>query len=306
MTPLVQQEQEQERPTFKDTLLRGRNSLLDRLAGAGAQPVLNPTGQEGDAPPADLAATIKQTLADLKVTAMDQDGAKVDYAALRSSPAYSAYQETCLVKLRYFQPQTLPTIEARRAFWINLYNALVIDAVISFDIHDSVTEGRLGIFSFFRRAAYMVDGQRLSLEDIEHGILRGNRGNPYVPGPHFAAGDLRRAYVLPLDPRIHFALNCGGNSCPPIRSYAPEKLDAQLDLAVRNFINGSVETSPEAGEVTLSQILRWYEGDFGSREALTDFIIAYLPDDARRSYLINQRGAYRFKYSPYDWHLNGM
>ncbi len=307
MTSLPQREKKQKRPSFSDGLLHGRNALLDRLAGAAQQQVLNPIALEDAAPPpADLAAAIKQTLADLKAAVMEQDGAKVDYAALRASPAYSAYQEKYLAKLHRFQPQLLPTTEARRAFWINLYNALVLDAVISFDIHDSVTEGRLGIFSFFRRAAYRVDGQRLSLEDIEHGILRGNRGNPYVPGPHFAAADPRCAYVLPLDPRIHFALNCGGISCPPIRSYAADKLDVQLDLAARHFINGSVQTFPDAGEVTLSQILRWYEGDFGSGEALIDFLIAHLPDDARRTYLADERGAYRFNYTPYDWHLNGV
>jgi hypothetical protein len=162
------------------------------------------------------------------------------------------------------------------------------------------------MLSFFRRAAYIVDGQRVSLEDIEHGILRGNRGNPYVPGAHFAGPDPRRAWSLPLDPRIHFALNCGGNFCPPIQSYAPQRLDAQLDLAARNFVNATVEIAPESDEVRLSQILRWYEGDFGSRDEMIDFLIVHLPDDARRDYLSANRGAYRLVYTPYDWRLNGM
>ncbi len=299
------EQQQQQRPTYKDTLIRGREFLLNRLAGASADMVLNPVRDDGKMPPpADLSATIKQTLDDLKATAMDQDGAKVDYAALRASPAYAAYQEECLVKLQRFQPRKLETAEAQRAFWINLYNALVLDAVIALDVHDSVTEGWLGMLSFFRRAAYIVDGQRVSLEDIEHGILRGNRGNPYVPGPHFAGSDPRFAWSLPLDPRIHFALNCGGNSCPPIQSYAPQRLDAQLDLAARNFVNATVETYPESNDVHLSQILRWYKGDFGSREEMIDFLIAHLPDDARRDTLANNRDTYRFVYTPYDWRLN--
>ena len=304
---MVTLEQQQQRPTYKDTLIRGREFLLNRLAGATPHLVLNPDRANGGMPPpADLAARIKQTLDELKVTAMDQDGAKVDYAALRSSSAYAVYQEECLVKLQRFQPGKLETAEAQRAFWINLYNALVLDAVIAFDVHDSITEGWLGMLSFFRRAAYVVDGRRVSLEDIEHGILRANRGNPYVPGTHFAATDARRAWSLPLDPRIHFALNCGGVSCPPIRSYTPDQLDSQLDLAARNFVNATVETFPEPGEVHLSQIVRWYAGDFGSREGLIDFLIAHLPDDARRDYLANNRDAYRFVYTPYDWRINGM
>ena len=76
------EQQQQQRPTYKDTLIRGREFLLNRLAGASADMVLNPVRDDGKMPPpADLSATIKQTLDDLKATAMDQDGAKVDYAA---------------------------------------------------------------------------------------------------------------------------------------------------------------------------------------------------------------------------------
>lgn len=236
--------------------------------------------------------------------AMDPAGTKVDYAFLRSNPAYLAYRKECLVHLQHFQPHKLPSTEARRAFWINLYNALVLDAVINFDIRGSVTEGLLGTLSFFRRAAYVVDGQRVSLEDIEHGILRENKGNPFVPGAQFTTADPRCAWSLPLDPRIHFALNCGGNSCPPIRSYDPEQLDRQLDLAARSFLNATVETYPDLDEIHISQILRWYANDFGTREELIDFLIAYLPDDARRDYLASDRDRYRLVYTWYDWRLN--
>ena len=303
MTTLLQQEEK--RPSLSDRLIHGREVWLNRLAGARPDLVLNPAGEKTLPPPAaGQAAEIKETLDRLKASAMDEGGARVDYAVLRASPAYAAYQEECLGKLHSFQPQLLPGETAQRAFWINLYNALVLDAVIAFDVQESVTEGWLGIFSFFRRAAYVVGGQRVSLEDMEHGILRGNRGNPYVPGPHFAASDPRRAWSLPLDPRIHFALNCGGVSCPPIRSYAPQKLEVQLDLAARNFVNATVEVFPAKNEVRLSQILNWYAKDFGSRGALVDFLIAHLPQDQRREYLAANRGACDFVYTPYDWGLN--
>jgi hypothetical protein len=293
-------------PSFSDRLIHGREALLNRLAGARPDLVFNPLNEDSTPPPADLAARIKETLDDLQASAMIQNGARVDYAVLRASPAYVSYQEECLVKLRNYQPGLLPGEEARRAFWINLYNALVLDAVIAFDVQNSVTEGRLGLVSFFRRAAYVVGGQRVSLEDMEHGILRANRGNPYVPGPHFAKNDPRRKWSLSLDPRIHFALNCGGNSCPPIRSYAPQRLNTQLDLAARSFINATVAVYPQKNEVHLSQILRWYQKDFGSREELVDFLFAHLPDDDRRDFLMERRGSYRLVYTPYDWGLNNL
>jgi hypothetical protein len=292
--------------TLTDTLIRVRESVLNRLGGVDTSLVINHVlAEAGMSPGADLAARLKQTLDDLKVSGMDETGSRIDYIALRDSPAYASYQAECLAALRDFKPQSFPTVEAQRAFWINLYNALVLDAVIAFGVRRSVTEGWLGILAFFRRAAYMVDGKRVSLEDIEHGILRGSRGNPYVPGRHFASSDPRLTWALPLDPRIHFALNCGGRSCPPIRSYSPEKLDAQLDLAARGFVDTTVEISPEKNQVHLSQIFRWYQKDFGGLEGVLDFLIQYLPEgDRRREFLLTAGDSLRFRYTPYDWALN--
>jgi hypothetical protein len=293
------------RSRLGDLLIHGREWLLNQLAGASPSLAINQALVDSVIPPsADLAARLKQTLDDLRFSVMDEMGSNVDYAALRHSQAYADYQEECLAALRHFKPESLPTENARRAFWVNLYNALVLDAVITFGVQGSVTEGRLGILAFFRRAAYVIDGRRVSLEDIEHGILRANRGNPYVLGPHFASDDPRLAWSLPLDPRLHFALNCGGRSCPPIRSYSADKLDAQLDLAARGFVDATVEVKPENNEVLLSRILKWYAKDFGGREGVLKFVIAHLPDDARGDFLIKSGATLGFKYVAYDWGLN--
>ena len=293
------------RPRPGDFLIRARESILNGLAGVRPSLVINGGLPEVDMDmPNDLAARLKQTLDELKVSVMDETGAKIDYRALRNSPAYAAYQEECLAVLRHFKPDSLPTQVARRAFWINLYNALVLDAVITFDVERSVTEGRLGMLAFFRRAAYLVDGQRVSLEDIEHGILRANRGNPFVLGAHFPAQDPRLAWSLPADPRLHFALNCGGRSCPPIRSYSAEKLEEQLDLATRGFVSSSTEIRQEKKQLLLSRIFQWYRNDFGGREGIIDFLIHYLPDDESRHFIIENRDKLRLRYSNYDWRLN--
>jgi hypothetical protein len=293
------------RPRPGDFLIRARESILNQLAGVRPSLVINGGLPEVSmAMPNDLAARLKQTLDELKISVMDETGSKIDYGALRNSPAYTAYREECLAVLRHFKPDNLPGHEARLAFWINLYNALVLDAVITFGVERSVTEGRLGVLAFFRRAAYLVDGQRVSLEDIEHGILRANRGNPFILGAQFPAQDPRLAWSLPIDPRLHFALNCGGRSCPPIRSYSAEKLDAQLDLATSGFIDTSVEIHSEKKEITLSRIFQWYAGDFGGRDGVIDFLIRYLPEDERRSFIIDSRSKLRLVYSDYDWRLN--
>lgn len=288
-----------------DSLIRAREGFLNRLAGVTPSLVLNAQRARGNGEPsADLAATLSRCLQELKTIAAHESGTTIDYAALRSSPAYVEYRERCLSQLHVFKPQALPTVAERRAFWINLYNALVIDAVIAFDVQSSVTEGLLGPVTFFRRAAYHVGGKRVSLDDIEHGILRGNRGHPFLPGRHFPSDDPRQEWLLPLDPRIHFALNCGARSCPPIRVYTASELDAQLELAARSFIDHAVVI--QAGEVRLSKLFRWYRTDFGGREGLRQLLVDYLEDD-RGSQLVNgQASSLRWRYTPYDWGLNRL
>jgi hypothetical protein len=294
------------RSALSDTLISGREFALDLLSGSNKRRVVNRhLAISPMQPSADLAEKLKQTLDDLKLSVMDVEGTSVDYDALRVSKAYEKYHSECLSVLNSFNPELLSSIQARRAFWVNLYNALVLDAVIDFGVKKSVTEGRLGMLTFFRRAAYSVNGERVSLEDIEHGILRGNKGNPYIPGVHFRSADPRLKWALPLDPRIHFALNCGGKSCPPIRSYSAERLDEQLDIAARSFIDGTVEIRSESSTVALSQIFKWYESDFGGRDGVVEFLIRHLPDDERRRYLVSSAGDLALEHRSYDWTLNG-
>lgn len=290
-----------------DRLIGAREWLLDGLSGASDRPTLNAlAAAPSTASPLTIVPQLGEALAYLKSSVMTGDGANVDYSALRRSPAYVAYRQEYVAALPLFNPHDLPSPTAARAFWLNLYNALVLDAIIQFGVQTSVIEGWLGALAFFRRAAYQVGGQRLSLEDIEHGILRGNRGNPFLPGAHFAARDPRRAWSLPLDPRIHFALNCGGRSCPPIRAYTPEGLEQELALAARSFLDGTVELRPGRRELVISRILWWYAADFGGRAGVLRFLQAYLPDDARRQALLSGSQALRLRYAAYDWRLNGV
>jgi hypothetical protein len=193
------------------------------------------------------------------------------------------------------------------AFWINLYNALVIHAVIQENVQNSVTESWLGILSFFQRAAYTVGGLRFSLTDIEHGILRDNRGFPYFPGTHFSSNDPRQKLVIhEKDPRIHFALNCASNSCPPIGVYSPESLDIQLDIASKNFIHGDLLINKESKTITISSIFRWYQVDFGDIKGVLEFLINHLDDLADQAWLRNHQSNIRVRYHPYDWSLNRL
>jgi len=174
-----------------------------------------------------VAADLRRIVNALKAEAYDTEHGRVDYARLCASPTYAEYC-LCARRLQSFDPAMLDSHAERLAFWINLYNALVVDAVIRFEVKRSVNEAP----GFFWRAAYNIGGQRYCSFDIEYGILRANAPHPAIPGPHFGARDPRRRYSLErLDPRIHFALVCAARSCPPIAVYDAAGIDQQLDMA---------------------------------------------------------------------------
>lgn len=290
-----------------DRFISARDTLLDTLLGIQQDAVLNSGPVDGSGAEAGpgLAQRIKRAANACKAEAILPDGSGVDYARLRESESYAVLRHQLTPQLHSFDPATLTTREAKLAFWINLYNVLVLDAVIAFDVQRSVTEGPLGILRFFRRAAYDVGGQRVTAEDIEHGILRANRGHPYLPGPHFAARDPRHAWALAVvDPRIHFALNCASRSCPPIGVYDADRLDAQLDLATRSYLAAEVQIDQAGRALYLPRLLDWYAGDFGGRQGMLDVVRRYLPDDAARTWLDETGQSMVITFRAYDWSLN--
>jgi hypothetical protein len=282
-----------------------REKLLDRVSGSDGFRTLNQTfTTDAERLDGDPAADLYDLLHEVLSTDLADHGERVDYRAIRASPLYDDFRR-CAAKLRAFDPSTLPDRNARLAFWINLYNTLVLDAVVTLGVRHSIMERRAGL-AFFRQSAYSVGGQRISCDDIEHGILRGNRGHPYLPGNQFGSSDPRLGWVIePFDVRVHFALNCASRSCPPIRSYSPEKLESQLDLATRSYLETSVWMVPGRDELHLSSIFKWFAKDFGGRDGIIDFILAHRTDGIDRTWLSRQRDRISFHYTVFDWALNG-
>ena len=224
-------------------------------------------------------------------------GGRVDYARLRGSAQWARALEAA----RALQRAPLADLvgrPARLAFWINVYNALALHAIVALRVRRSVHEVPL----FFARVSYRVGGFVLSLDDIEHGILRGNRRRPFPPLRPFGRLDPRGALALgSVDPRIHFALNCGAQSCPPVGVYRAQAIDQQLDLAARNFINQGV-TVDGAGRLACSKIFRWYRADFEQAGGLVPFLLRYLEDGPVRA-AIPSGAAPRLRWTPYHWTL---
>jgi hypothetical protein len=292
---------EQERPM--NELIALREAALRLVTGERADEALN---GGATAPPAHdpaLPEALAAALRELKLAAVSDDGRQADYAALAASAAYTRYRAEVAPALVGFNPASLSARGARLAFWINLYNTLVLDAVVAYQVRRSVADQLAGL-TFFRRAGYLVGGQRFSLEALEHGVLRANAGNPFIPGPQFADGDPRLALIVaPLDPRVHFALNCASRSCPPIAAYDAGRIEAQLDLAARAFVGADAEVLAERETLRLSSIFNWYRDDFGGYAGVVSFVRAHLPDDERRRWLAAQREL-DLEFTPYDWALN--
>ncbi len=248
----------------------------------------------------DIALTL--AMADLKAKFIDSEKGVVHYRTIRGSDEFERYKD--LTKgLQWFDLYSLRERNRKLAFWINIYNTAVIHGVIELGLEKSVKE----LPGFFNRVTYEIGGFRFSLNEMEHGILRGNRRPPYGLLKPFRRKDPRMEFTItPLDPRIHFALVCGARSCPPIAFYEADEIDSQLQLAAESFINSpQVKILPQEGTVSISKIFKWYQGDFGGNDdALVTLLLHFLDGGEKKTFLQENRDKIRIRYQPYDWSLN--
>ncbi len=256
--------------------------------------------EEGDSDFLDIRLTL--ALAELRNKFIDPERGVIDYLAIRTTEAYDSYVNLAR-RLRSFDLRSLKSRQRQLSFWINIYNAAVIHGVIALGITRSVKD----FFKFFHRVSYEIGGDRFSLNDVEHGILRGNQRPPYGLFKPFGKKDHRKRFaILPMDPRIHFALVCGAASCPPVSFYEADQIDFQLRLAAESFINSPrVKVVVEKNLLLISMIFKWYKSDFGgSDQAVVETILDYLDEGEKKNYLREHRESIRITYQPYDWNLN--
>ena len=195
--------------------------------------------------------------------------------------------------------------EKKIAFWINAYNGLTLQTIIN---HYPIKKG--GVISGLRfpknsirqipgvwdKIKHTVLGKPMTLNDIEHVTLRKQFN----------------------EPRIHMALVCAAQGCPPLRNelYVGERLDAQLSDQSRKFLANSEKfrIDREKNAVYLSSIFKWFGADFKEKfktdqykqepedvRPVLEFVSRYVgPQDAE--YLKTKK--YRIEFLDYDWSLN--
>jgi len=216
------------------------------------------------------------------------------------------------------------SVNVRTAFVINIYNLFIRIA----QIHVGVGNTDYQRLYYFSEVSMEIGGQIFGFHDLESGILRGNRAPPYALHKPFGKKDGRLGLALKNpDCRIHFGLNCGAASCPPVKEFTAEGLDEELRIVALAFCgqDEGVKIVPNSsgikgGEVQFTTIMNWYMDDFGGSKAnLPFFVMKFLTgekkttlarmldvdvniaeSDKKRTSNVN------VKFMKYDWSPHGV
>jgi hypothetical protein len=223
---------------------------------------------------------------------VDQKG-RVNYAGLKKDLALlKGFTDQLAASSPENKPEMFPAEDDRKRYYLTAYNAYVLFHAAAAYPDKHALWARLG---WFKNKDIVLGGRRLTLNDLEHGIIR-------------------RKF---LDPRIHFYLNCGANSCPPLKakSIAENATEAELEEAARSFINDPSNVRVDAANRTLhlSKIFDWYEDDFINylkvkrgldRAHISQYIALYLAGEASEALSRIPASRIKIKHLDYDKGLN--
>jgi len=169
------------------------------------------------------------------------------------------------------------------AYWANLYNAVTVDVILEAYPVDSIRDIKPSLFSLgpWKQERVTVEGVELSLDDIEHNILR----------------------PIWQDPRVHYAVNCASIGCPNLmdEAFTSAGLEQKLDEAARAYVNHPRGASVTDGKLTVSSIYDWFKEDFGNNDA---GVIAHLKLYANDELKAQLGAIQKISGDDYDWSLN--
>jgi hypothetical protein len=192
-----------------------------------------------------------------------------------------------LSEMQKIDPRDHPKTE-QLAYWVNLYNALTVQLILTHYPVDSIRSiaskdlGQLGKFiGPWDSVVATITGQPLTLNQIEHGILR----------------------AIWQDPRIHYVLNCASKGCPDLTksAFSSEQSEQQLNLAAKRFINQKKAVHFINDKLYLSSIYQWFQQDFGDNESALLAHLAMYSNDNLAHRLLHFSGDIIYQY---NWQLN--
>jgi len=218
----------------------------------------------------------------LTYTTENGDGlVQFDYAALSASPIGMARLDKYIQIQAGKTPSTMPRNEAM-AYWANLYNLLTVQVVAQNYPVGSIREIKSGVRKGpWKRKLVTVEGRSLSLDNIEHDIMR----------PTFKT------------PLVHYMVNCASVGCPNLKRsrWNAETLDADLDAAARAYINSPRGVKISNGKVQVSSIYKWFKKDFGGNDKA---VLAHLMEYADDDLVAQLHGRKKIDRYAYDWGVN--
>lgn len=209
---------------------------------------------------------------------------RVDYGNVPA--AARARLKAYIESMRVIRPADYSK-EEQFAFWVNLYNALTVDVVLDHYPVESIRDIKLsrGLFSKgpWAKKLLIIEGKEVSLNDIEHRILR----------------------PVWQDPRIHYAVNCASIGCPNLLSqpFTADNAHQLLEKAARDYINHPRGASVEGGRLRVSSIYIWFEPDFGGNSS---GVINHLKQYADDSLMSALEQVNKISGDGYDWSLNDV
>ncbi|KAA8499239.1 Glutaredoxin [Porphyridium purpureum] len=229
----------------------------------------------------------------------------VDLAAMVQDGQFRAFCEATCELQRFSMRDMKP--DEKLAFVINCYNVMLKHAFAAVgEPTSSATRG-----AFFDTVKYNIGGDDYSFNDLENGILRANHRPPYHFRTPFGKGDPRAGVALAkAEPRIHFALNCGAHSCPPVKLFTEEGIQEELRIAAIAFCgeDDNVRIDEAGGQLFLSRIFDWYSADFGKNDVQVARTLSQWLSEPRRKKLeeamLQTKKKFRIRYMPYDWTSN--
>ena len=207
---------------------------------------------------------------------------RFDYAALRENDEARAALDGYVAALEAARPSAMTEDEAF-AYWANLYNAVTVKLIVDAAPERSIREIKPHLFAIgpWGVERVTVEGEALSLDDIEHGIMR-ERFEPAL---------------------VHYAVNCASIGCPNLKPtpWRAATLAADLDAAARAYVNHPRGVTPVEDGVEVSRIYRWFREDFGGDEAgVLDHLLTY----AEPELAAHLRAHPEIRAHRYDWDLN--
>ena len=174
--------------------------------------------------------------------------------------------------------------DEQRAYWINLYNALTVQEILTNYPVSSIKEIKSGLFAAgpWQMTLVRVEGTELSLDDIEHRILR----------------------PIWRDPRIHYAVNCASIGCPNLikTAFTADNAEALMESAAKAYINHPRGVKVVNDRLRVSSIYVWFKEDFDNSDS---GIIAHLQQHAQPELLEKLKSVTGIDGHIYDWSLNG-